>query len=179
MVDRIYLDRGPFTQATMSAQAEVHLSKHRLLGSYNGFTGLERARGARVIWWAVAVRLIAPPAFCSICGVSEPPLQYHSENYYDPLHPYPICRACHSRLHGRFRATSAWIQWIEKHAQPGSWFAALHLEPIDLASRLRTEHGDRVADIGATVLSQIPEGIILPPEALRRLWCGLGKSSDS
>jgi hypothetical protein len=153
----------------MIARAEAHLSKRRSLLNYNGFTGLERARGARATWWAVSVGLIAPPSSCSICGVRELRLQYHSENYYDPLHPYPICRACHSRVHGRFRAAAAWRRWVERHARPESWFAALRPHPVDLAGRLRANHGGRVADISATVLAQIPEGVVLAPEALQRL----------
>jgi hypothetical protein len=113
--------------------------------------------------------LIAPPSFCSICGAGEPPLQYHSENYYDPLHPYPICRACHSRVHGRFRATSAWRRWAEKCARPGSWFASLQLEPVDLASRVRAERGEVIADIFGTLVEQLPEGIVLPADALQSL----------
>ena len=39
-----------------------------VLGPYNGFSGLERARGWQLTRWAVLAGAIARPVSCSICG---------------------------------------------------------------------------------------------------------------
>lgn len=142
----------------------VRIPPHRLplLGPYNGFTGLERARGAQLTRWAVLAGLIERPASCSICGALSGRLQHHSENYYDPLHPYPVCMSCHMKLHRRFRVPGPWASLIERHAWAGSWFAELSMAPIDIAAMVRGRHGEAITDVLATVKRQLPPHIEPP-----------------
>lgn len=73
----------------------------------------------------------------------------HSENYYE-VQPYGINQTIHMALHQRFKRPDAWRRIVDQYAVNGDeWFAKLALEPIDLASQLRTDHGDSVADIFA------------------------------
>lgn len=137
-----------------------------LLGPYNGFSGLERARGWQLTHWAVLVGLLPPPASCSICGAQRARLQYHSEDYYEPLRPFPICARCHLALHRRFRAPDPWKRLTVQHSGVGTWFGSLELRPVNLAQSVRDQRGDEVTDVLATVLRQLPRHISPPPGRL-------------
>jgi len=118
------------------------------LGPYNGFTGLERARVAQLIRWAAREGLVAPPAWCSVCGACVGPLHSHCENYYEPLDLHAICVSCHFKLHRRFRSPRPWRNLVDQYSCDGSWFSTLSLTPIDMAAALRAEFGEPVTDMG-------------------------------
>jgi hypothetical protein len=137
-----------------------------LLGPYNGFTGLERARGAQLMWWAIAAGVLPKPTSCSICQAIQGRFQYHSEDYYDPLHPHAICVSCHMSLHRRFRSPRSWLKLVAANMREGAWFVGLRLEPVDFAGELRRTHGMRVADILARVLDKLPPAVPRPTGSL-------------
>ena len=91
-----------------------------VLGPYNGFTGLERARGAQLTWWAIKTGVLPSSTICSICLSREGRLQYHSEDYYDPLHPHAIRVGCHLTLHRRFRSPRAWQRLAASNLREGA-----------------------------------------------------------
>jgi len=140
----------------MSGAVRIPAWRYPLLVPYNGFTGLERARGAQLIWWAVKAGILQKSDRCSICGKPPSRLQFHSEDYYDPLHPHAICATCHMLLHRRFRSPAPWQTLVAKHARAGAWFMDLDLTPINLASELRGLHGEETADILARLVAQLP-----------------------
>jgi len=141
-----------------------------LLGPYNGFSGLERARGHQLTAWAVRAGLLPTPDRCSICEVASERRHYHSENYYDPLHAYPICSKCHMALHRRFRSPDRWLALVERHGRAGAWFSQLSLEPVDLAAELRRADREAIADILATLLRLLPPGAPRPSGRLVETW---------
>ena len=108
-------------------------------------------------------RPLPSPTTCSICLSRQGRLQYHSENYYDPLHPHAICVGRHLTLHRRFRSSNVWQRLVAANLRDGAWFAMLRLEPIDLAGDLRRSHGMALTDVLSRVLDE------LPPEARRPL----------
>ena len=111
--------------------------------------------------WAQRAGLLPVASSCSICG-AEQRLQFHSENYYDPLHPHAVCGSCHMKLHRRFRSPTPWLRLVERYANDESWFAELHLTPIDLAAALVAEHGEAVTHLLATVMRQLPAHVGWP-----------------
>lgn len=114
---------------------------------YNGFTHDERVKGWQLHWYLIDNGYLVFPTICSVSGTTES-VQYHSENYYEPWNPYPVCRTLHLALHKRFSRPDDWKTIVKKYAVTGDeWFAKLKMDPIDLAAQLRLRHGDVVANI--------------------------------
>jgi hypothetical protein len=146
----------------MSRSIAIPPYRYPLLGSYNGFTGLERARSAQLTRWAMIAGVLPRQTRCSICGAESRSIQFHSENYYDPLALFAVCQSCHRLLHRRFRAPEAWTELVARHAGDGAWFSDLRLAPIDLAADLRREHGESITRILVTVVRQLPPQSAVP-----------------
>lgn len=91
---------------------------------YNGYSWQQRGRIApafRTLTGRNAPFENGEP--CAMCGDPDrPPREWHSEDYSEPFSyeapaSYPLCKACHSRLHKRF------------NGEPGEWeLFCLHLE---------------------------------------------------
>lgn len=150
----------------MSDTVRIPAWRYPLLGPYNGFTGLERARGAQLTWWALKARILPNPDHCSVCSKPPPRLQVHNEDYYDPLQVYAVCPACHMTLHRRFRSPAAWEALVVAHTREDAWFVKLSPTPIDLAAKLRQQRGQQITDILATVIAQLPPDVPRPVGAL-------------
>ena len=113
---------------------------------YNGFTHIERVRGWQAIWWMIDSGRLEKPTVCSISGTLDR-VSMHSENYYEAA-PYGINQNLHMALHQRFKKPDNWRRIVDQHDMTGEeWFAKLSLEPVDLASHLRQEHGEGIADV--------------------------------
>ncbi|MBB3147742.1 hypothetical protein FHS21_004174 [Phyllobacterium trifolii] len=114
---------------------------------YNGFTHEERVKGWQLHWHLIDIGYLVPPSVCSVSGSTQN-VQYHSENYYEPWNPYPICRTLHLALHKRFSRPEDWKAIVQRYVLTGEeWFAKLAAEPTDLAAHLRSLHGDAVANV--------------------------------
>lgn len=114
---------------------------------YNGFTHEERVRGWQLAHYFIDNGWLAKPERCSVSGVASN-IQYHSEDYYSPWAPIPICQPIHMALHRRFRQPDPWNRVVEKYAVTGDeWFCALALKQIDLAAMLRAQHGPHIVDV--------------------------------
>jgi len=148
MSDRILVVQG--------RSVPLPLDRRGRLGPYNGFTGLERARGAQIIRWAKSVGLVSAPSSCSVCGVRAARMHLHCENYYEPLDVHPICVSCHVKLHQRFRSPKPWRALVALHGDESAWFSVLSLTPIDMAAELRAEFGSPATDIVATLTRSSP-----------------------
>jgi hypothetical protein len=69
------------------------------------------------------------PENCSICGHSGS-LHYHTENYFRPLVAFPICRACHYRLHRRFLDPHRWLARLHQEKAAASWAASITMTEL-------------------------------------------------
>jgi len=114
---------------------------------YNGFTHEERVRGWQLIHHFIDNGWLAKPERWSISGSTEN-LQKHCENYYSPWSPYPVSRPIHMALHRRFREPGPWKRIVDRYSVTGDeWFWSLAMQPIDLAARLRAQHGAHIVDV--------------------------------
>src|SRR3954462_8344258 len=84
---------------------------------YNGFSPEERARrGYKRSRKHPPASIRQPP--CSMCGDPKPPKIFsHAEDYsvpykWDPPASYPLCAACHARLHNRFQRPQHWYSYL-------------------------------------------------------------------
>lgn len=127
--------------------------QYKLLRPYNGFTGIERIRGWQLTRWAINVGILRQPSICSISGEvgDYNVIQYHNENYYDPLAPRQIHKMLHRTLHQRFRNPDKWQMVVDRYIANSEdpWFAELPEQEPDLASALRRQGLDteRMVDI--------------------------------
>ena len=114
-----------------------------LLRPYNGFRGERRLRVWQLHRFAFDAGTLARPEICAVCD-SLAHVGFHSENYADPWTPIPLCHACHTTVHGRFRFPDAWPRFQARHHRPGvvQWFDLLPATPIDLAGWLRRSGGE-------------------------------------
>jgi hypothetical protein len=113
---------------------------------YNGFTHEERVRGWQLVMFLIDNGLLEKPTVCCISGRMDR-VSLHSEDYYD-WHPYALTQSIHLALHQRFRSPDRWHAIVDQYAVTGEeWFARLSLNPVDLASQLRAEHGNQIADV--------------------------------
>lgn len=114
--------------------------EHSALGhpkEYNGFTGVERDRTARLSNRLAKLCATMRPSRCDICGgVAD---DEHAENYYDLSRWIGLCKPCHrSALHNRFRRPGTWAALLDRHTLPREhWARLVAPEPFDLAALLR------------------------------------------
>lgn len=105
-------------------------------GWYNGYSWKQRDAILRAIH-----RGEAGPDFltvrqpCGLCGDPDRPLtEWHSEDYslpysFSPPQTYPLCKACHGRLHKRFKQPAAEWELFCRHVDAGGYgreFTKLH-----------------------------------------------------
>ena len=95
---------------------------------YNGYDWAQRAKILRAI-----KRGEAGPGFgtaarpCGMCGDSDrPPNNWHSEDYSEPFlfappATFPLCNACHGRLHKRFANPNAEWELFCRHIEAGGY----------------------------------------------------------
>ncbi|GAB4493339.1 MAG: hypothetical protein OHK0045_22640 [Raineya sp.] len=81
---------------------------------YNGFSGDYRSRVGNLLRIAIKDGTLQPPKKCCMCGQEKGTLHYHLEDYSKPFENlYPICVACHMRLHIRFDYPNLWKQHLK------------------------------------------------------------------
>lgn len=74
-----------------------------MLGSYKRWTGKQREASYRITKKAIADGIIPPATKCSSCGKTEGRIDYHSENYDDPINGLiSMCMSCHLKLHREY-----------------------------------------------------------------------------
>lgn len=131
----------------MKIEGALRQWRWQRLPVYNGFTHEERVKGWQLHCYLIDIGYLVPASVCSVSGSTQN-VQYHSENYYEPWNPLPICQTLHLALHKRFSRPEAWKAIVQKNVSTGDeWFAKLKLEPINLAAHLRSLHGNSVANI--------------------------------
>jgi hypothetical protein len=99
------------------------------LQTYNGFIHVQRVRKWQAIHLGIQLGLILPADnfLCDICGArsTEALTSYHSEDYASMTGHYPLCKSCHTRVHGRFGNRAAWLAFICKYGNGTKWFELL------------------------------------------------------
>jgi len=77
------------------------------IGSYKKWTGSQRLSVLKDIKAKIGQGLIAPPSKCSKCGSSSGRIDYHVEDYDDPLaNLEELCFKCHLAHHRAEKADS-------------------------------------------------------------------------
>lgn len=114
---------------------------HSALGQpneYNGFTGVERDRTARLSNRLVKLGATIRPKQCDICGAAAD--DEHAENYYDLARWIGLCQPCHRNvLHKRFTRPAAWAALLDRNELPQEhWARLVAPEPFDIAALLRS-----------------------------------------
>lgn len=95
--------------------------------------------------------LLPKPTKCAVSCATER-LQYHCEDYYHPWTAVALAQPIHLALHRRFTHPAEWLAIVDRYSVSGDeWFASLSLQPIDVASYLRTVHSDAVRDVFANI----------------------------
>lgn len=121
---------------------------------YNGYDWKQRAKILRAIHRGDAgPDFMAAEKPCAMCGDPDRPSRnWHSEDYSEPFlfappATFPMCNACHGRLHKRFaRPASDWELWC-LHLEAGGYgreFTKLHSPARRSALMLAIERGEEV-----------------------------------
>lgn len=96
--------------------------------SYNGYSWKQRDLILKAYHRGDAgpdFTLIGKP--CGLCGdPNRPPNEWHSEDYsqpftFEPPQTYPLCKACHQRLHKRFRQPAEEWELFCRHIDAGGY----------------------------------------------------------
>lgn len=116
----------------------VSATDDRYKGYYNGFSMAERRATGPILRAARKAGLLGSPKECSICGVVQSldaPLrmEWHVEDYREPLNLYAICHSCHRTLHARFEQPRRWERLIARNSDK-KWVQKL---TMDAASKGR------------------------------------------
>lgn len=87
-----------------------------MAGTYNGFSGAQRAAAAA--WFKALARKPTPePLACDGCGTSSVPIARHSEDYSAPygahVGRWGVCYTCHMMVHCRYKSPHAWERYRE------------------------------------------------------------------
>jgi hypothetical protein len=76
------------------------------IANYKQWTGAERAASLAKTKAAIAAKIIPPASKCKICGQTDGIIQYHNEDYSDPIkYLRQSCWRCHMMHHSERRAT--------------------------------------------------------------------------
>jgi len=123
----------------------------KILKSYNGFSGEERARGWQAVRWLQAAGVMPENDPCDICGETEKPRDYHSEDYYNILSAAYLCKRCHSAIHTRFKnPDNLWhILQTQRTSPVETWYDMLLNDEhgMDLAAHQRAKYGPDVQNL--------------------------------
>ncbi len=67
---------------------------------YKGWTGAQRLASLKKTKEAIAKGIIPKPTKCNRCGKTEGRIDYHNEDYSDPINNLePLCQSCHLKHH--------------------------------------------------------------------------------
>lgn len=95
---------------------------------YNGYNGRQRgSTGKPLKAYLASLDPSAPPHPCGLCGDPDRPRnQWHSEDYSSPQtvappQTYPLCNACHGRIHKRFKAPAGEWELFCRHVDAGGY----------------------------------------------------------
>lgn len=151
--------------------------------SYNGYNGRQRnSIGKPLKAYLATLDPTAPPHLCGLCGDPDRPRsQWHSEDYSSPQtvappQTYPLCNACHGRIHKRFRAPAGEWELFCRHIDAGGHgreFTALY----SASARKRMCEAVAVGQpVDMAVIRQRPDGpawwraLTLDPLSLIAPW---------
>lgn len=152
----------PFKYSDCNKYIKLPRWKYKLLGPYNGFTGIERIQCWQLSLWAIRIGAIRTPSICSISGavgVYGRDIHYHNENYYDPLGPHQIHKNIHRTLHMRFSYPHMWNEVLLRYgnATGETWFKNLPMREVNLAAKLRSKGHNKETMI-RDFLKRLPSG---------------------
>lgn len=127
--------------------------------TYNGFTGLERARGWQLARWLLYSGCVYHADKCHICG-STYRVQFHSESYYDTTKLGILCGTCHTAIHRRAALWDNWRGIVDRHVVTGrEWWAQLERRQVDLAAIERAKYGWGAANLLNSPIFTLPVGV--------------------
>ena len=150
--------------------------------SYNGYNWRQRSKIIAAFQCATGLREPFEGAPCAMCGDPDRASgEWHSEDYSEPFsfqppESYPVCKACHGRIHKRF------------NAEPGEWeLFCLHLDAggygSEFVKRLtinqRRAYSRALASGSSVTLAEIRprtpgarwwRSLTLDPESLESPW---------
>lgn len=154
-----------------------------MTGHYNGYTPHQRGR---II---PAFRKLSGKnspfengEICAICADPDrPPSEWHSEDYSEPFsfappESFPLCKACHSRLHKRFNAPPGEWELFCLHLQTGG-YGREFVKRWSLSERMSL--CDRIASGAIVSLALVRDresgpywwrNLTLDPESLHAPW---------
>ncbi len=67
---------------------------------YKGWTAAQRLASLKKTKEAIAKGIIPPATKCNRCGRTDGRIDYHNEDYSDPIKFLePLCRGCHLKHH--------------------------------------------------------------------------------
>lgn len=74
-----------------------------MLSNYKKWTGKQREASYKITKKAMKDGVIPYPTKCNRCGQTEGRIDYHSENYDDPINGLePLCMRCHLKHHREY-----------------------------------------------------------------------------
>lgn len=150
---------------------------------YNGYNGRQRNSTDKPLKaYLATLDPTAPPHPCGLCGDPDRPHnQWHSEDYSSPQtvappQTYPLCNACHGRIHKRFKAPPGEWELFCRHIDAGGRgreFTGIY------SSSARKRMGEAVAagqPVDVAFIRQRPDGpawwrtLTLDPLSLIAPW---------
>ena len=150
---------------------------------YNGYNGRQRnSTGKPAKAYLATLDPKAPPHPCGLCGDPDRPRnQWHSEDYSFPVtvappQTYPLCNACHGRIHKRFKAPAGEWELFCRHVDAGGYgreFTGLYSASTRKRMSAAVVAGQPV---DVPFVRQRPEGpawwrdLTLDPESLIAAW---------
>lgn len=151
--------------------------------SYNGYDGRQRgATGKPLRAYLATLDPSAPPHPCGLCGDPDRPRnQWHSEDYSAPQtvappQTYPLCNACHGRIHKRFKTPLGEWELFCRHVDAGGYgceFTGLYSVSARKRICIAFAAGEPV---DVAFIRQRPDGppwwrgLTLDPESLLAAW---------
>ena len=149
---------------------------------YNGYSWKQRDAILRAVHRGEAGPDHRAALPCGLCGdPARPPAEWHSEDYSQPYsfvppQSYPLCKACHGRLHKRFNRQPEEWELFCRHVDAGGYgreFAAIYPVTRREALILAIQQGDEVAPVRIRSLNgRMPwwQALTLDPESLIAAW---------
>lgn len=151
--------------------------------SYNGYDWKQREAILKAYRQGAAgpgFTFVGKP--CGLCGDPERPgSEWHSEDYsepflFEPPATYPVCKACHGRLHKRFNRPASEWEFFCRHLEAGGYgreFTSNFTAAQRAAMTAALERGEpvelaRVRDPATT--SAWWRELTLDPESLHAAW---------
>lgn len=117
----MFTDPPSLAQQKQEIMAQMKIQPKTNMGSYKGFSGLQRMACHTLILRAVSDGLIPPATECARCGQKEGILQYHNENYDQYMDVERLCWRCHMIHHSDHRCPVACAKYWETIKAGHQW----------------------------------------------------------